>query len=125
MKPAGDGSNERAWSLDYVDDAATKRVDIRSPAGRLWTGCSNYETPQNGVHLCGETDDGEQPTTVAVYPMPRGSVEPNWRRAREVAMCGRDEADFVVDLFLDGSNRGRLLEQPPTLAARHRSLERG
>lgn len=91
------------WRTDYVDDAATKRVDIRSPGGRLWTGNSNYEPPASGVHLCGQTDDGKQPTTVAVYPMQAGEARRFWQTAREVAMCGRDEADFVVDLCVADS----------------------
>lgn len=89
------------WSLDYIEDAATKRIDIKSPSGKVWTGNSNYDPPENGIHLCGQTDDGEQPTTVAAYPM-AGQIAA-FLMAKEVAECGKNEHDFVVDLMINGS----------------------
>jgi hypothetical protein len=81
------------WTLDYVPDAATAR----------WHGNSNYEPLEGcGVHLCGQTDDGQQPTTVANYRM-RDATEARdlWQIARSVAECAsRDEEDFIVDLVL-------------------------
>lgn len=92
------------WSTSYVEGAATLRVSIYRPDGSLFCDdASNYDTPENGVRLCGQTDDGKQPTTVAAYSMRPAIAELNWRLAREVAMCGREEADFVVDLCIAGS----------------------
>jgi hypothetical protein len=62
---------------------------------------SNYDPPATGVHLCGVTDDDQQPTTVATYCAPADKARDLWRAARAVAECSKDEADFVVDLFVD------------------------
>lgn len=92
------------WILDYVEDAATSRRSIHRPDGTLFTDqASNYDTPVDGIHLCGQTDDGVQPTTVAVYHMPRAETRAYWHLAKEVAECPKDEADFVVDLCIDDS----------------------
>lgn len=90
------------FALNYIDDAATARVTLVSPAGRVYTNVSNYDPLDGwGVHLCGHTDDGEQPTTVANYPMGKGAPR-LWQLARDVAECGKDEADFIVDLVTPG-----------------------
>jgi hypothetical protein len=95
------------WSLDYIEDAATVRRSIHRPDGTLFTDkASNYDPPANGIHLCGQTDDGKQPTTVAVYIMPAGQAWDYWTLAKEVAECGKDEADFIVDLCMDDSIEG-------------------
>lgn len=91
------------WSLGYIDDAATARFTLVSPRGTVFEDVSNYEPLEgSGVHLCGQSDDGKQPTTVANYPM-RSKVEARflWELARSVAECAsRDEEDFLVDLIL-------------------------
>lgn len=92
------------WATDYIEDAATTRRSIYRSDGTL--ACdksSNYDPPDNGVHLCGVTDDGEQPTTVASYPMHRERARVLWLAAKMAAECGREEADFVVDLCIDDS----------------------
>lgn len=90
-----------AWATNYIADAATARVTITSPDGRKWEGNSNYDPLEgSGVHLCGQTDDGQQPTTVANYPM-RNEAEARelWQIAKDVADCVfRDQEDFLVDL---------------------------
>lgn len=92
---------EGRWRLNYIADAATKRVTLRSGMGRVWTNVSNYDPLEGcGVHLCGQSDDGEQPTTVANYRM-RNEAEARrlWELARSVAECSsREEEDFLVDL---------------------------
>ena len=91
------------WTENYIPDAATARVTITGRDGRKWEGNSNYDPLDGfGVHLCGQTDDGKQPTTVANYQM-RNEQEARklWALAREVAECPtRDEEDFIVDLIL-------------------------
>jgi hypothetical protein len=48
------------WSLDYIPDAATARYTYRDSFGRTWANdASNYDPVECGVHLCGQTDDGE------------------------------------------------------------------
>lgn len=93
----------KAWTADFIEDAATQRVDVRGTDGRLWTGNSNYAPlARSGIHLCGQTDDGEQPTTIANYPMrDRAEAERAWQLAR-VAECPFEEADFIVDIVVDG-----------------------
>lgn len=95
------GEGRKCWATNYIDDAATKRVTLRSPKGTVWTGVSNYDPIEGaGVHLCGQSDDGEQPTTVANYRM-RDEAEARqlWELARSVAECAsREEEDFLVDL---------------------------
>lgn len=94
------------WTLGYIDDAATARIDIRSRDGQLWVGNSNYDPLPGGgagVHLCGQTDDGEQPTTVANFEMAcADEARTAWNLAREAAACDFEDADFIVDLFIDG-----------------------
>lgn len=90
---------ERAWALDYIDDAATARVTYRWN-GREYPDNSNYYLPDSGIHLCGQTDDGEQPTSVARYEMPDTLARKNFELAK-VAECSRDEADFLVDLCVN------------------------
>lgn len=91
-----------AWTLDYIEDAATARRVIRRPNGTIFTDrASNYETPYSGVHLCGVTDDGEQPTTVASYPMSARLARVLFDAARVVSECGSGEHDFIVDLCID------------------------
>lgn len=89
------------WFLNYVPDAATSRRTIVGPDRRQWHGNSNYDPLEGyGVHLCGQTDDGQQPTTVANYRM-RDEAEARrlWMLAKDVAECAtRDEEDFIVDL---------------------------
>jgi hypothetical protein len=93
----------KQWDIGYIENAATCRRPIFRADGTLFTDkASNYDPPENGVHLCGQTDDGEQPTTVAAYPARRSDAAALWAVAKEVAECGRDEADFVVDLFVGG-----------------------
>lgn len=98
------GGRADRWELDYIEDAATVRRSIYRSNGTLFTDrASNYNPPDNGVHLCGVTDDEEQPTTVAAYRMPVGQAGEAWQVAKDVAECEKDAADFVVDLFIDGS----------------------
>lgn len=82
------------FTLNYIEDAATARRD----------GNSNYDPPRNGIHLCGQTDDGEQPTTVARYPMPADTARRLFALAREAAATASEEEgeDFIVDLCIDG-----------------------
>jgi hypothetical protein len=95
---------EGPWSLDYIEDAATVRRSIYRPNGTLFTDkASNYDPPENGIHLCGVTDDEEQPTTAAVYPMPPALARRLFDVAYDVARCEREEGDFVVDLCLADS----------------------
>lgn len=120
------------WQLDYIPDAATARCTIVSPrTGEAWHGNSNYDPLEGcGVHLCGQTDDGQQPTTVANYPM-RDINEARvlWQLARTVAECAsRDEEDFLVDLVLpegiaDDFSSNRQL-WPRAIAAWNAILER-
>lgn len=92
------------WTLDYIEDAATVRESLYLRNGTLISDrLSNYETPSNGIHLCGVTDDGEQPTTVAVYPMAEKQARAAWQLAKEVAECGKDEGDLIVDLCVGDS----------------------
>ena len=95
-------SGPKSWHLDYVPDAATKRVTIVGSDGRRWEGNSQYDPCDLGIHLCGQTDDGEQPTTVANYPMAsEDEARQLWELARGVAeVTDRDEEDFIVDLNL-------------------------
>lgn len=89
------------WSLSYID--TTARRSIYRADGSLFTDCaSNYDPPENGVHLCGQTGDGVQPTTVATYPMFPAQAESAWLIAKDVAECEEGEADFIVDLCLGG-----------------------
>ncbi|WP_414902492.1 hypothetical protein ACMT1E_04480 [Sphingomonas flavalba] len=97
----GDFHDKPRFTLGYIDDAATARRTVYRSDGSLLSDCvSNYHTPTNGVHLCGVTDDGQQPTTVASYPMNRAEARSFWEAAREVAECAEDEYDFIVDLCI-------------------------
>lgn len=90
------------WAANFIEDAATKRVTLRRLNGSvLCEGSSNYDPPINGVHLCGQTDDGEQPTTVASYPIRPAEAKALFELARSVAECSKGEHDFCVDLVLD------------------------
>lgn len=94
----------RPWCEDYIDGAASMVCKIYRPDGSLFCDqSSNYETPDNGIHLCGQHDDGQQPTTVATYEMSGDEAAYAFQLAKEVAECGKDEADFVVDLCVDSS----------------------
>lgn len=90
------------WSLNYIENAATKRRVVMYRGKIADPNASNYDPPATGVHLCGQTDDGEQPTTVAAYPMPARMARELWAVAREVAACPEGEEDFVVDLMVGG-----------------------
>lgn len=93
-----------AFRLDYVDGAATTRRSVIRRDGTLFTDrASNYEPPDNGIHLCGVTDDGLQPTTVAVYRASANRALIMFELAKAVAECSREEADFIVDLCRHGS----------------------
>lgn len=83
------------WSLNYIEDAAI----VRDRDGN-----SNYDPPHTGIHLCGQTDDNEQPTTVASYSLPPAQAHIFYERARAAAQCEPEEADFMVDLFIRGSS---------------------
>lgn len=89
------------WTLAYIDDAATARRTIRRRGRADITDISNYDPLEGaGVHLCGQTDDGNQPTTVANYRM-RDDAEAQhlWTLAKQAAECAsREEEDFLVDL---------------------------
>lgn len=91
------------WTLNYIEDAATKRHTIRRRGRADITDVSNYHPIEGaGVHLCGQSDDGQQPTTVSNYRM-RDAAEAThlWELARSVAECAsREEEDFLVDLVL-------------------------
>lgn len=91
------------WTTNYIEDAATRRVTLRSPRGNFDLNASNYDPPDNGIHLCGVTDDGLQPTTAAVYPMSASDAKRLFDLAKSVAECADDERDFVVDLCIDDS----------------------
>lgn len=90
------------WTLGYIEDAATYRTTVRSPRGTVFTDVSNYDPLEGyGVHLCGQSDDGQQPTTVANYPMAdEAEARELFELARSVAeVHDRDEEDFIVDLI--------------------------
>lgn len=90
------------WQIGYIDDAATYRTTVTSPAGFVHTDVSNYNPPRIGINLCGQTDDGEQPTTVAAYRMASASEARSlWNMAKSVAECGEGEGDFIVELLID------------------------
>lgn len=77
----------------YIENAATWRDA---------DGNSNYMPCDNGVHLCGQTDDGEQPVTLQNYPFPHNARH-MWQAAKDVAECPYGEPhDFVVDLMIGG-----------------------
>jgi hypothetical protein len=93
----------RVWELDYIEDAATRREAIRFRDGRICDPCaSNYDPPWTGVHLCGQTDDGIQPTTVAAYAMRAAEVGRLFVAAKSAAECVKGEHDFIVDLCIGG-----------------------
>lgn len=77
----------------YISDAAIYRDK---------DGNSNYNPCSCGVHLCGQTDDGKQPTTMQNYPAAtEDEARQMWLVARVFAECEEDEADFIVDLMID------------------------
>jgi len=87
------------WTENYIEGAATIRRSIYRRDGSMFTDCaSNYDPPTNGIHLCGVTDDELQPTTAAVYRVGADKARELFDMAREVAECGEDEGDFIVDL---------------------------
>jgi hypothetical protein len=91
------------FTLDYIEDAATARRTIHlRDGGTLTDSASNYDPPRNGIHLCGQTDDGEQPTTVARYPMGWREAARLFDIAREVASCESGSESFIVDLCING-----------------------
>lgn len=89
------------WTLDYIEDAATARLTIRRRGRPDLDDNSNYAPLEGaGVHLCGQTDDGKQPTTVANYRMmDHAEAQHLWTLAKLAAECAsREEEDFLVDL---------------------------
>lgn len=90
------------YTADLIPDYATKRETIHWK-GRSYDDNSNYDPPANGIHLCGQTDDGKQFATAQSYPMDAAKARRLFAIARDVAACSIYESDFVVDLFINNS----------------------
>jgi hypothetical protein len=88
------------WTENYIEDAAT-RVETSVYRGRQYRH-SNYRTPVDGIHLCGQHSNGEEPCTTAVYPMRPDEARRLFEVAKTVAEVERDGGDFVVDLCIGG-----------------------
>lgn len=88
------------FTVDYIEDAATKRVNYLR-RGKTYE-ASNYDTPENGIHLCGQHVNETEPTTVAAYRLSSDLAVRLFDVARDIACVEKDAGDFVVDLCLDG-----------------------
>lgn len=88
------------WTENYIPDAATRLVKHQW-RGRTYE-TSNYDPPDNGVHLCGQHADDEQPYTAASYPMGADNARKLFLLAKAAAETPREEGDFVVDLLIGG-----------------------
>lgn len=66
-------------------------------------GNSYYQPCRTGLHLCGQTPDGEQPYTAANIPATSfWQANEMFKAARRVGECEEGEADFCCDLMLSG-----------------------
>jgi hypothetical protein len=83
------------WSASLITNYATRR-DYSGKREHAY-----YDPPENGIHLCG-SDIHDAAATAAVYPMSAKVARDLFAVAKEAAECGKEEADFVVDLFVNG-----------------------
>jgi hypothetical protein len=85
---------------------------------------SHYQPCRNGLHLCGTTDDGDQPVTMGNW-----ILSPSDAQAAFSTLLDRldnipaFEADFVLDLQIDGDCVGDVLCNRQGLTALLREYE--
>ena len=84
---------------DFVPDFGT-RID-RTVYRGVEHEHAYYDPPYTGVHLCGE-GAFEASATAWRMDLDEPRARQLWESMREVAECGKDEADFVADLCVDG-----------------------
>lgn len=68
-------------------------------------GDSYYNACANGLHVCGVSDlpDDIQPYTLYNFPLV-GDASVFFAQAKLIASCDPDDADFMVDLMINGSS---------------------